>query len=83
MSIAEDTQIHAEAIQELGASFGADIAPVVMEVEGRTVELNGSVEEQYREWRRLLREIFTAETGFSPDAQNGGEPLPERLPASQ
>ena len=66
-----------DALRELGASFGADVQPVVVEVEGRTVELNGSAEEQYQEWRRLLREIFAAETGFSPAAPTTETASPE------
>jgi hypothetical protein len=68
MDASADARIHADALRELGASFGADIQPVVLEVEGRTVELHGSAEEQYREWRELLREIFVAETGLKPAA---------------
>ncbi len=64
---ADDAKIHADAIKELGASFEGDVAPIVDEVEGRTVKLSGSVDTQYAEWRRTLREMFVAETGESPE----------------
>lgn len=64
IDVGREAQIHADAIQELGQSFSADVAPIVMDVEGRVVTLSGSAEEQYREWRRLLRAIFAQETGF-------------------
>jgi hypothetical protein len=64
---ANDAKIHADAIKELGASFKGDVAPIVDEVEGRTVKLSGSVDTQYAEWRRTLREMFVAETGQSPE----------------
>jgi hypothetical protein len=35
-----------------------------MEFQGKTYELTGSAEEQYRRWRELLRQIYDAETGF-------------------
>jgi len=35
----------------------------VVEVEGRTLKLTGTAEEQYREWRRLLAKIYAEETG--------------------
>ena len=35
-----------------------------MEVEGRVITLSGSVREQYREWRELLREISRTERGL-------------------
>lgn len=66
---ADDAKIHEDAIKELGASFKGDVAPIVDEVDGRTVKLSGSVENQYAEWRRTLREMFVAETGQSPDAE--------------
>ncbi|MGB8437330.1 MAG: hypothetical protein WCE38_24050 [Burkholderiales bacterium] len=64
---ADDAKIHADTIKELGASFKGDVAPIVDEVEGRTVKLSGSVDTQYAEWRRTLREMFVAETGQSPE----------------
>ena len=32
-------------------------APQVVDVEGRTLKLTGTAEEQYREWRKLLHEM--------------------------
>jgi hypothetical protein len=61
-----ETQIHAEAVRELGRSFESDVAPQVVEVEGQTLRLTGSAETQYQEWRRLLRDIYISETGFTP-----------------
>jgi hypothetical protein len=77
MDASADARIHADALRELGASFGADIQPVVMEVEGRTVKLHGSAEEQYRDWRQLLHEIFAAETGLAPAAAPAQAASPE------
>ena len=66
MQYSEDAKIHVDAIRELNESFGLDMAPMVVEVEGRTILLQGSAQEQYREWRSLLKQIFAAETGFAP-----------------
>ena len=67
----KEAQMHLAALQELAASFDSEIAPVLIEVEGRTVKLEGSAETQFGEWRRLLREIFAAETGFPLDPDTG------------
>lgn len=64
----KETKLHKDALEELDTSLNAEIAPLVIDVEGRVVELTGSVEEQYVEWRRILREIYQAETGLEPDA---------------
>jgi len=57
-----DAKTHAEAFSELARSFQSDVSTQVVDVEGRSLRLTGSAEEQYREWRRLLREYE------SPDA---------------
>jgi hypothetical protein len=70
--IANDAKVHEAALKELGVSFKADVAPVLDEVEGRTLKLSGSVDAQYAEWRRTLRELFTAETGLPTAAAAAG-----------
>jgi hypothetical protein len=47
--------------------------PVVMEFEGKQYELTGSAEEQFKQWRELLRKIYYAETGFAPDPEMNDE----------
>jgi hypothetical protein len=66
--IAADAKVHEAALKELGQSFKADVAPVVDEVEGRTIKLSGSVDAQFAEWRKTLREVLAAETGVPPAA---------------
>lgn len=76
---ANDARVHEAALKELGVSFKADVAPVVDEVEGRTIKLSGSVDAQYAEWRRTLRELFAAETGL-PTTANAAPPATSREP---
>ena len=58
-----ESQIHAEALAELGGSMGAEITPQVIELEDQTITLTGTVEDQYDQWRGLLRGIYSKETG--------------------
>jgi hypothetical protein len=58
-----ESQIHVQALEELGMSLEAEITPQVIELEDRTVMLNGNVEEQYAQWRVLLADIYRAEIG--------------------
>jgi hypothetical protein len=55
---------HIEELRELGASLASDMTPLLVEVEGKVLQLTGSVEAQYASWRELLREIFATETGL-------------------
>jgi hypothetical protein len=60
-----EASMHIESIAELSESFGAEAAPMVVTVEGETRNLTGTAAAQYESWRRLLRQIYEAETGFS------------------
>ena len=71
-----ESKIHAEALEELGESFQAEVEPLVIDVEGKTLTLTGSAETQYEQWRELLRRIYATEIGFDP----GGIQVPK--PAS-
>lgn len=51
-----DARTHAQAFGELARSFQSEAGSQVVEVEGRSLRLSGTAEEQYREWRRLLRD---------------------------
>ncbi len=62
-----DAEIHVLALQELNTSLGGDLEPRVVSLEGQTVTLHGSAKEQYREWRKLLRELHQVETGATGD----------------
>jgi hypothetical protein len=68
-----EADIHVQALEELGMSLEAEIAPQVIELEDRTVTLTGSVEDQYQQWRELLRQIYEAEVGNPIPVQQGGE----------
>lgn len=67
VATSKEAKIHVEAIKELGASFEAEVTPLVIEVEGQTLRLSGSVETQYEKWRELLREIYATETALPID----------------
>jgi len=59
----EEAKIHVEALQEISASLDAEIEPHTVNLEERTVTLTGSVNDQYAQWREVLREMYISETG--------------------
>jgi hypothetical protein len=61
----KQTEIHEQALQELTQSLGREITPNVLDIEGATVELTGSAEQQYAQWRSMLRTLYQAERGLS------------------
>jgi len=58
-----EARIHIEALRELGESMESAVAPKVIDLEDRTIMLNGTVEEQYAQWREILVEIYRTEIG--------------------
>ncbi len=64
----EEAKIHVEALEEISASLDSEIQPHSIELEDRTVTLSGTVNEQYGQWRRILKEIHATETGTVVDA---------------
>jgi len=67
-----ESAMHAEALQELGASLSAEVGPQIIELEDSTVTLTGTAQDQYEQWRAILRDIYAAEVG---DGNSGGAEL--------
>jgi len=77
-----EAQIHTAAIRELANSFQSEVAPQVVEVEGRTLKLAGTAEDQYREWREMLKQMYLEETGGVSTQATGPAATPEPVPAT-
>jgi hypothetical protein len=71
-----DSKIHKAALEELAESFGADVSGLVVDVDGRIVQLKGSAEEQFQQWRALLREIAFADVALPVDINVTAVPAP-------
>ena len=69
-----EAAMQAEALQELGVAAEAEIMPHTMELENETVRLQGTVDEQYRELRRILRQLYYEDLGLpTPPAPEAPE----------
>jgi hypothetical protein len=64
----EESKMHTDVLKEISGSFESEAAPLVVDVEGRTLRLTGTADQQYAEWRRLLHELYVEETGLAPGA---------------
>jgi len=71
-----------DGLKELSDSFQNEVAPQVVDLEGQTLRLTGTAEEQYREWRRLLHQMYLEENGgLTMDATpSAAVPLPQAQP---
>ena len=77
----QEARIHRDVIEELSISFTSEAEPLVVEVVGETVRLTGTAEEQYKQWRQMLREIYASETGFPVAPQNSDMEATSNQPA--
>lgn len=53
---------------ELGNSLRSDVQVTVVEVEGKTIELKGSIEEKFKNWKAALEELRASERGTANPA---------------
>lgn len=60
----KESEINKEAMEELGDSFSIEVEPMIVDIEGKTTKLTGSAEQQYAQWKKLLKEIYHKESGF-------------------
>ena len=59
----KQAEIHEQALAELTQSLGMEIEPNVLQIEGQSIELEGTLDAQYGQWRRILKEIYAADQG--------------------
>jgi hypothetical protein len=56
-----ESKVHRDALEELGESMDADLAPKVVAFEQQSVELSGTATEQFAQWREFLKRIYLQE----------------------
>lgn len=63
-----EAAMQAEALQEIGMAAEAEIMPHTLELENQTVRLQGTVDQQYQELRRILRKLYFEDIGLPAPA---------------
>ena len=62
------SKIFEREFSDLAAGFNNELAPAFLELNSQVHGLTGTMEQQYREWRGVLRRIFELENGeITPD----------------
>ena len=62
-----EAAMQAEVLQEIGVAAEQEISPHTIELENQTVHLQGTVEQQYRELRRILRRVYFEDLGLEAE----------------
>ncbi len=63
----KDKGIHKASLSELADSFEGEITPLLVDVDGKVVQLTGSAEGQYQKWRELLQQIAETDAPLPND----------------
>jgi hypothetical protein len=63
----QEKRLHTDTLEELSTSFDDEVEPMIIDVQGTQHRLSGTANTQYQEWRDLLRQIYSAESGFVPE----------------
>ena len=61
-----EAEQYAERLRELATETERELVPTTIELENRTVKLQGSVEEQYTELRSILKTLYYEDLGLPP-----------------
>ena len=63
----KEAGIRKAALSELADSFEGEVTPLLVDVDGRVVQLTGSAEVQFNQWRKLLLEIAATDAPLPAD----------------
>jgi len=63
----KDAGIHKAALSELADSFEGELTPLLVDVDGKVVQLTGSAEVQFNKWRELLHQIAGTDAPLPTD----------------
>ena len=59
-----EAEQQADRLRELGSSAEAELVPTTIELENQTLRLQGNVDQQYTELRRILRRVYFEDLGL-------------------
>lgn len=56
------SKIYEQEFRELAAGFNRELAPAILELNEQVHGVSGTMDEQYTQWRKILRDLFKLET---------------------
>ncbi|MEM7079444.1 MAG: hypothetical protein AAF513_12520 [Pseudomonadota bacterium] len=66
----------ADRLRELGSAAEAELVPTTIELENQTHRLQGTVDQQYAELRRILRRVYFEDLGLEPPEDASADEAP-------
>lgn len=68
------SKIYEQEFRELASGFNREVAPAILELNEQVHGLSGTMEEQYSQWRNILRSLFALETGQEVEQNQDSAP---------
>ena len=62
-----EAEQQADRLRELGTAAEAELVPTTIELENQTARLQGTVDQQYTQLRKILKRLYFEDLGLSPD----------------
>jgi len=62
-----EAEQYAERLRELSTETERELVPTTIELENRTIKLQGSVDEQYLELRGILKGLYYEDLGLTDE----------------
>jgi len=61
-----EAEVQADRLRELGSAAEAELVPTTIELENQSLRLQGNVDQQYAELRKILRKVYFEDLGIEP-----------------
>lgn len=59
----QESRLNEDELRKLSRAFDNEVTETVMELEDTVIRLEGTIENQYEQWREILRQIYRQERG--------------------
>lgn len=65
----QESRLNEDELRKLSRAFDNEVTETVMELEDTVIRLEGTIENQYKQWRQILKQIYRQERGAETDLQ--------------
>lgn len=64
----QESRLNEDELRKLAHAFDNEVTETVLELEDTVIRLEGTIENQYEQWREILKQIYRQETGVDRSA---------------
>lgn len=64
----QESRLNEDELRKLARAFDNEVTETVLELEDMVIRLEGTIENQYEQWREMLKQIYRQEIGVGRSA---------------